>query len=82
MITLSFTIGEMEQSLRKMGYEIKEEVEIRDQRTYHDNYEEIPTKVTNIYYHGEKMAPYMGFGHNRLEFVFRAELHKKLLSLF
>ncbi len=82
MIKLSFTVAEMEQSLRKIGYEIREETEIRDQRTYYDHVEEIPTKVTNVYYNGEKMASYMGYGYSRLEFVFRAELHKKLLKLF
>jgi len=79
---LTFTAEEMISSLKKMGYEVKEEKELETRTYYHHQVQEIERNVWNVYYNGEKFAQHAGYGFNRLEFVFKQELSKKLLNLF
>lgn len=83
-MNLLFSIEEMAQCLRAIGYEVREEKEIATFRTYNDQTEEEEVDVINVYYRGETKptAFWAGYGSKRLEYTFQQELKNRMLKLF
>lgn len=82
-MTLHFTLAEMITSLTKIGYEITEEVIVKTVPYYNDQVQEIPTPTLVVRYKGVSMCEDQGlFGNDRVIYIFKQELHKKLLNLF
>jgi hypothetical protein len=83
-MNILFSIEEMAQCLRSIGYEVREETEIATFRTYHDNTEEEEVSVINVYYKGETKptAYWAGYASKRLEYTFQQELKNRMLKLF
>jgi hypothetical protein len=77
-MNLSFTPQQQIDALTKLGYEVKDETVMVEDR-YSDEH---PHKVYNVYLHGDLQIEWGALGTYRLTYVFEREMERKLLSLF
>lgn len=77
---MTFTPEDMITSLKKVGYEIREEYLIRETGQIYNTEEKL--KVYNVYLHGNNMCEWGAAWMYRVEWVFNRELEKRLLKLF
>jgi hypothetical protein len=78
MKTIQFTPIEMRQALEAIGYELKEETVMVDDRYGEDK----PYRVWNVYLKGELQCGWGATGCFRVEWVFYQELQKRMLNMF
>lgn len=81
---MTFSDEEMIKALERLGYIVKTEKEMFLAPRYGNSDSEEERMVINIYHKVDDrpLAEWAGAGNRRLEYVFKQELNRKILSLF